>query len=175
MRIRQMTVGDVDGCLRLDSSYPTAYVWHLIDHITETHIEITMERTRLPRTIQVDYPCALADLADECRTSDCFLVADHLSKLQGCINLRQRRWTNTAWIEYCAVDRTYRGQGIGSLMLEAGEDWARSAKLRQVVMPLQTKNDLAITAAMARGYLFAGYLDRYFNNEDIGLLFAKAV
>ena len=175
MRIRQMTVGDVDGCLRLDSSYRTGYVWHLVEHMTESRIEVVLERTRLPRNVEVDYPCALADLAEECRTSDCFLVADHLGQIQGCINLRQRRWTNTAWIEYCAVDRTCRSQGVGSLMLEAGEAWARNARLRQVIMPLQTKNDLAITAALARGYLFSGYLDRYFNNEDIGLLFMKSV
>ncbi|MHB9033024.1 MAG: GNAT family N-acetyltransferase [Anaerolineae bacterium] len=175
MRIRQMTVGDADRCLRFDCSYQTDYVWHITEHVLDSRVEVLIERTRLPRSVEVTYPCMLADLADECRTSECFLVADHLSQVQGCIDLRQRRWTGTAWIEYCVVDKKFRGQGIGSQLLEAAEDWARSARLRQIVMPLQTKNDQAIAAAQARGYQFSGYLDRYFNNEDIGLLFCKSV
>jgi GNAT superfamily N-acetyltransferase len=175
MRIRQMTVGDTDRCLRLDTSYRTNYVWHLVENTAENRIEVILERTRLPRHIEVVYPCAPADLAEECRTGDCILVADHLTQIQGWVNVRKRHWNNSGWVEFCAVDRACRSQGVGAQMLTAAEEWARSARLRQLVLPMQTKNDQAIHSAVKRGYRFSGYLDRYFDNEDIGLLFAKSL
>lgn len=175
MHIRQANVGDADSCLRMDSHYRTSYVWHLVEQVTEKRIEMTLERTRLPRAVDVTYPCGLVDLAAECRSGDCFMVADELTRVRGWVVARKRLWTNTAWIEHCVVDAQYRGQGIGSLLLEAAEVWAHNARLKQMVLPLQTKNDLAITSCMAHGYRYAGYLDRYFTNDDIGLLFIKAL
>lgn len=173
MRIRQAIVGDADACLRMDSSYRTNYVWHLVEQVTDKRIEVTLERTRLPRAVDVTYPCGLADLAAECRSGDCFLVADELTRVWGCIIARERRWTSTAWVEYCVVDAPHRGQGIGTNLLQAAEAWASEARLRQLILPLQTKNDLAITSCLAHGYRYAGYLDRYFTNDDVGLLFIK--
>ncbi|NLV73534.1 MAG: GNAT family N-acetyltransferase [Chloroflexi bacterium] len=175
MHIRQFNQGDIDRCLRMDASYATAYVWHVIDASSEGCFNTRIERTRLPRTIEVAYPSVLADLANECRNSECMLVADHLSQLRGWIDLRTRNWSNTGWIEFCAVDRTHRRKGIGSLLLQSAEEWARRARLRQVIIPLQTKNDEAIAGVVKRGYRYGGFLDRYYTNDDVALLFYRAL
>jgi GNAT superfamily N-acetyltransferase len=175
MQIRRAIVGDADRCRRLDGSYQAESVWHIIEKKVESRTEVVLERTRLPRTIEAVYPCGLADLTGECRTSECFLVADQMTKVIGCLDLWVHRWSLTGWVEYGVVDRNYRGQGVGSQLVESAEIWARSARLKRITIPVQTKNDSAITFCLKQGYHFSGYIDRYFSNDDIGLLYSKLI
>ncbi|MHB1354970.1 MAG: GNAT family N-acetyltransferase [Anaerolineae bacterium] len=175
MQIRRAILGDADRFRHLDSSYQTNCVWHIVEKKVDARIEVVLERTRLPRTIDVLYPCGLVDLTDECRTSECFIVADQMTQVMGCLDLRVRRWSLTGWVEYMLVDRSYRGQGVGSKLLESAEIWAHSARVKQVTIPVQTKNDTAISFCLKRGYRYSGYIDRYFSNDDIGLLYTKLI
>jgi GNAT superfamily N-acetyltransferase len=173
MQIRRAIVGDADRCRRLDGSYQTDCVWHIVEKIGETRTEVVFERTRLPRTIEAVYPCGMVDLTNECRTSECFLVADEMTQVMGCLDLRVHRWSLTGWVEYCVVDRRFREQGIGAQLIENVEIWAHSARLKRITIPVQTKNDVAISFCLKRGYYYSGYIDRYFSNDDIGLLYSK--
>jgi GNAT superfamily N-acetyltransferase len=173
MQIRRAIMGDAERCSQLDGTYQTERVWHIVEKKVETRVEVTLERTRLPRMIEALYPCGLQDLTEECRASECFLVADQMTQVMGCLDLRIRRWAQTGWVEYMVVDRSYRGQGIGSRLLESAEIWAHSARLKQITVPIQTKNDEAISFCLKRGYRYSGYIDRYFSNDDIGLLYTK--
>jgi GNAT superfamily N-acetyltransferase len=175
MQIRRAIAGDADRCSRLDGSYQTDYVWHIVEKKVKARTEVVLERTRLPRAVDVVYPCGLADLTDECRTSECFLVADELTQVMGCLDLRVRRWSLTGWVEYYVVDRGYRSQGVGANLLKSAEIWAHSARIKQITIPVQTKNDMAISFCLKQGYHFSGYVDRYFSNDDIGLLYSKLV
>lgn len=175
MQIRRAIMGDADRCRLLDGSYQTDYVWHIIEKKAESRTEVVLERIRLPRAIEAVYPCGLADLANECRTSECFLVADQMTQVMGCLDLRVHRWSLTAWVEYCVVDRSYRGQGVGANLVQSAEIWAHSARMKQITIPVQTKNDHANSFCLKRGYRFSGYIDRYFYNDDIGLLYTKLI
>jgi GNAT superfamily N-acetyltransferase len=175
MQIRRAIVGDAERCRSLDSSYQTDCVWHISEKKVDSRTEVVFERTRLPRLIDVVYPCGLKDLADECRTSECFLVADQMTRVMGCLDMRLHRWSLTGWVEYFVVDRGFRGQGIGAQLVKSAEIWARSAHIKQITIPIQTKNDTAITFCQKLGYRFSGYIDRYFCNDDIGLLYFKII
>ena len=39
------------------------------------------------------------------------------------------------------------------------------------MIPLQTKNDPAIRLVSSLGYAFSGFIDHYYNNGDVALLY----
>lgn len=176
MIIRPANIGDMERCERLNSSYTTEYVWQMEESAPPGPMGALFRRMRAPRRMEVSYPRGTQQLENDCRSGcGCLLVADELGVLQGFSNLNVQRWQWQGWIEHLVVDRAYRRRGVASQLLTATERWARGSELRGIVAAVQAKNDPAITLLMARGYGYAGYIDRYFDNGDLALLFRLAL
>ncbi|MCB0182273.1 MAG: GNAT family N-acetyltransferase, partial [Anaerolineae bacterium] len=73
------------------------------------------------------------------------------------------------------IDKDFRRQGYGSVLLEAGKKWALDQKLNRIMFEAQTKNHPLISFAQKHGFKFCGYNERYYANGDIALFFAKSI
>ncbi len=172
MNIRPATVADVERCERLDSSYATDYVWQVDAATSRDSIGVTIQRVRLPRRIEIAYPRSTQVLYDDLERNECFLVAEDLGMPVGYLDMTVRRWQWQGWIEHLVVHRPYRQQGVATLLLQAAQRWARGSELRAIVAEMQTKNDPAVCLFTGLGYSFCGFIDRYYHNGDIVVLYS---
>lgn len=172
MKVRPATVGDLDLCEELDASYLTNYAWQMSETTRSDRVGATFQRVRLPRQMGVKYPCKVDDLLEDWRRSECLLVACEGRELVGYLDMivESRGWQG--WIKHLVVHRAWRRQGVATRLLEVAEDWARSSRLYAVTAVVQNKNDPAINLCINRGYAFRGFIDYYFNNGDLGLLYS---
>jgi GNAT superfamily N-acetyltransferase len=172
MDIRPGNIADVDRCERLDTSYATDYVWQMDETSSLDRITINFRRMRSPRRMEVIYPRGTQDLYADIQHHECFLVASELATIFGYLDMRVSHWQWQGWIEHVIVNKPHRRRGIATRLLQAAERWARQSQLSTITVPLQPKNDPAICFFLARGYAFSGFIDRYFNNGDMALLYA---
>lgn len=170
MNIRHATIADMDRCAALESSYATDYVWQMDESITADSVSVVFRRTRIPRRMEVTYPRGTQDLSKDLLRNECFFVADEPGVVFAYLDLTVRRWQRQGWLEHLVVHPDYRRRGLATHLLEAARQWARASDLAAIVSVVQTKNDPAICLFAKLGYVFSGFIDRYYNNGDIGVL-----
>jgi ribosomal protein S18 acetylase RimI-like enzyme len=79
------------------------------------------------------------------------------------------------WVKDLAVVTPYRRQGIGSELVRAALRWGRERALRSVLAETQTKNYPAICFCRKHGFVFCGFIDQYYPNQDIAVFFARGL
>ncbi len=172
MSIRRATFADMERCASIEGSYVTDYVWQMEEAVTAEGITVAFRRMRLPRHMEVAYPRATQDLNRDLLRNECFLVADEPGVVLAYLDMTVRRWQAQGWIEHLVVRPTHRRQGLATHLLEAARKWGRENNLVAIVGAAQTKNDPAMCLLTKMGYAFAGFIDHYFSNGDIGILYS---
>lgn len=175
MHVRPATVADIERCQRLDSSYSTGYIWHMDEAIRADQIEVSFRRIRIPRAMEMQDPRLKEDLFQVWQQSRCFLVAEELGVVLGYLSMSVLRQTWQGSIDHLAVHRPYRRRGIASMLLEGAERWARGSELNSVIVVVQNKNDPATSLLPQRGFGFHGYIDGYFGNGDLGMVYGLSL
>lgn len=66
-------------------------------------------------------------------------------------------------LETIAVERGYRGQGIGGLLLDAMLDFGREKKLEQIVLEVRPSNQPALALYQNRGFVPCGIRKNFYN------------
>ena len=170
MNVRPATISDLDRCERLDATYSTGHVWQMAETMTRDQIAVAFRRVRLPRRLELEYPKP-QDLLDHWRRKECFLAADEAGITVGYLDMlvQHEKWSGQ--IEHLVVHRPYRERGVAALLLEGAERWAQGSELHRITTIIQSKNDPALRLFAKRGYTFQGFINRYFRNGDIGLLY----
>ena len=171
MNIRPATIADLEHCEALDASYTTQHIWQMEERATREEISISFRRVRIPRPLEVEYPRRPDRLLDHWRQRECLLVAEEDGTTLGYLDMLVHREAWQGWIEHLLVDRAFRHRGVASTLLQGAEHWARGSELDAVVAVVQSKNDPAIQLFVGRGYRFCGFIDHYYPNGDIGMLY----
>ncbi|MFH1085520.1 MAG: GNAT family N-acetyltransferase [Chloroflexota bacterium] len=171
MNVRPALLAELDRCQRLDGAYSTSYVWQMEQTTELERVAVTFRRARVPRTVQVVYPRPLDDLFEDWRQRECFVVAEDAVSVAGFLDMLVDRVRWQGWIKHLLIHRPFRRQGVANLLLEAAERWGRGSELGSINITLQPKNDPAVGLLLKRGYAFRGYMDRYFANNDPGLIY----
>jgi len=171
LKIRPATIADIEQCQRLDGSYVSGNVWQMDETTTADSIHVSFRRVHIPRQVQVAYPRSTELLYDDWSRGECFLVADELGLVLGYLDMTVRYCQWQSWIEHLVVHPDYRNRSLATRLLQAAERWARGSKIDAIIVAMQTKNDPAIQLFTGRGYSFCGFVDGYFANGDIGLLY----
>jgi GNAT superfamily N-acetyltransferase len=171
MIVRPATFADLDRCEKLDGSSSTGHIWHIEETVNSDAIAVTFRRTRIPRYMELPYPRSVGPLFEHWKRRECFLVAQDAGSVAGFLDMTVNREQWQGWIEHLMVHRPFRRQGVAGLLLEGAERWARGSELRAINVVVQTKNDPAIRLLVERGYAFRGYVDQYFDNGDLGLVY----
>ena len=175
MQIRLARSGDLQECLALDCSYQTEYVWQVETHAEPERVEAVFQRTRLPRPVTVNVPPDARSLRLDWERQECFLVADHLGRVTGYLNMTLREAQNAGWVNGVAVDREFRRHGIGKALVRSARLWAEQQNLRVVIVEARPKNYPLIQLCQQAGFRFCGYNEQHYASDDIALLFANRI
>jgi ribosomal protein S18 acetylase RimI-like enzyme len=173
MIIRPATLADLNACYSLDHSSITDHVWQMKADESELQVAITFHAVRLPRRMRAEYPRNLDQLAEDWQLGQGFLVAEVDGQVRGYLDLLARPWLGLGWLANMAVDRGYRRQGIGTMLMRHGRQWVRAQGLQAMLVEATTKNYPALRFYRKLGFDFCGFNDHYYPNQDIALFFVQ--
>jgi ribosomal protein S18 acetylase RimI-like enzyme len=175
--IRDGLESDITACLMLDHHYETDYVWQM--HITEdrNNRQITFSTQRLPRTLQTEFPLSEHRLHLALDRQQCFLVAAARDnpEILGYLTLQRDLSHRLAYIQDLVISRSYRRKRIATKLVAIAYQWAKEQALARLIIETQTQNYPSILFCQQTGFIFSGYNDHYFSNQDIALFFSQSV
>jgi GNAT superfamily N-acetyltransferase len=175
--IRDGLESDISGCLALDHSYESEYVWQMSIREETGQWEVRFKPDRLPRMVQAVYPFDEKRIRLSLPPDQCFLVAVGRDQpdVLGYLTMRTDHAYGVARLMDLVVARSYRNQRIATRLLNIARQWAREHGLTQISMEIQTKNYPGILFCQQRGFAFCGFNDRLFPNQDIAVFFSQSV
>ncbi|MDX1436548.1 MAG: GNAT family N-acetyltransferase [Anaerolineales bacterium] len=175
IQVRPAIESDIPFLTAINHQYRTEYVWQLDADVTSSQIDVMFRRTRLPRATSQDYPRDPDRLSKEWKEISGLLVAVYNGRPMGYVALNRGVHPGTTQATDLAVAVPWRRKGVGTSLIFAAQDWAEHHRSRQLMLEMQSKNYPAISLAQKLGYVFCGYSDRYYLNQDIALFFAKSL
>jgi ribosomal protein S18 acetylase RimI-like enzyme len=173
LHLRAATDDDYELLLELDHSITSEYVWQMDLGQTSPRMGAQFRETRLPRSMKVDYPRSRDRQAVEWKQRAAVLIGEAEAKIVGYASLASGLAPGAIWITDLVVDVPYRRKGVGTRLLSAAQSWAREHGHDRLVLEMQSKNYPAIKLAEKLAFEFSGYNDKYYENQDIALFFAK--
>ncbi|MBC7810453.1 MAG: GNAT family N-acetyltransferase [Burkholderiales bacterium] len=201
--IRDALESDLEACAGIDHRYETDYVWQMSVAETTGERQVMFKTERLPRTMEVAYPCDSDRLSLSLADDECFLVAvtrtvmlptprgeddiedeyddEHLDTavteetVLGYLTMRRDTLHHSALVHEIVVARGLRRHRIATRLLKAARRWAQEYDLLQMTIETQTKNYPAILFCQQAGFTFCGFNDHYFPNQDIALFFSQSL
>lgn len=171
--LRPSTEEDVPALMGLDHGYSTEFVWQMeVDQATP-RMGARFREMRLPRLMQVAYPRSKQTLAELASHRSLLLAAEADGQPIGYAAVAGNLAPHTAWLTDVVVAASQRRRGVGSRLILGVQAWAREHGYQRLVLEMQTKNHPAIKLAQKLAFEFAGFNDRYYDNQDIAVFFAK--
>jgi GNAT superfamily N-acetyltransferase len=169
--IRPAVSSDIHELLAFDHSYSTEHVWQMGTEDDPPGVGVTFREVRLPRPMRVTYPRNPQRLANEWTHCVAFLVADLDGARVGYLAMVEGPAPGSGWVTDFAVEKLHRRQGIGSRLLASACAWCNQQGMTRLFMEMQSKNVPAIRLAKKMGFIFAGFSDRYYLDQDIAIFF----
>ncbi len=180
VHVRPATEEDYYRLLELDRGFQTEYVWQMELGPTGSfpvsgspRMGAQFKETRLPRPMQVNYPRSRDRLQAEWKQRAALLLAENDSRIVGYASLTSGLAPGALWLTDLVVDVPVRRKGVGTRLIAAAQAWAREHGHDRLVLEMQSKNYPAIKLAQKLAFEFSGYNDKYYENQDIALFFAK--
>jgi GNAT superfamily N-acetyltransferase len=173
LSVRPAKEEDQVQLLQIDHGYSTEYVWQMDLDQDGPQRNVHFRETRLPRPMDVAYPRSIAVLEKEWATRAAHLIAEEDGGLLGYIALAAGPAPLSCWTTDLVVSPVRRRQGLGSKLVLAAQVWAHQRGFQRLILEMQSKNHPAIRFAQKLAFDFSGYSDRYYENQDIALFFAK--
>jgi GNAT superfamily N-acetyltransferase len=170
--IRQAISSDIPRLMELDHSYSTDHVWQMAIQASAPNIEVAFREVRLPRPMRVAYPRQVERLADEWTERSVVLVGEAEGKAAGYLALAPAPAPDALWVTDLVVDPAFRRQGLARRLLSEAIGWARARAQGRLFFEMQSKNHAAIQLAQKLGFVYSGYSDYFYPNEDISLFFS---
>jgi ribosomal protein S18 acetylase RimI-like enzyme len=171
--IRPAVSSDIRDLLAIDHSYSTDHVWQMGTEDDPPGVGVTFREVRLPRPMRVTYPRNPQRLANEWTHCAAFLVALIDEVRVGYLALVEGPAPGSGWMTDLAVEKLHRRQGIASRLLAAASGWCSGQGMTRLFMEMQSKNVPAIRLAKKMGFIFAGFSDRYYLDQDIAIFFVN--
>ena len=173
VEVREAKSSDIKLLVDLDHNYSTEYVWQMDIGPERPEFAVSFREARLPRAMSVSYPREPRQLEDDWQDRGALLVAEAEARLFGYLCLNTQIAPGAVWITDIVVNTLHRRRGIGTRLMLQAQDWAREQGIRRVILEMQSKNYPGIRLAQKLAYEFSGFNDRYYENQDIALFFAK--
>jgi ribosomal protein S18 acetylase RimI-like enzyme len=174
IEIRPIVESDIPHLTSIDHSYTSEHVWQMTPQFETGQMGSVFHEVRLPREARVDYPRPAQTLASNWKHRSGNLVALLQGVPVGYTSLLRDSVPFTVWMTDLVVAPQVRRQGIGTTLVLAALDWVSARQdNHRLVMEMQPKNHPAICLAQKLGFDFCGYIDHYYANRDIAILFTK--
>jgi ribosomal protein S18 acetylase RimI-like enzyme len=175
IEVRPAAEPDIAQLVNLDHSYTSDHVWQMELQPEGRSLGALFRAERLPRAVRVEYPRPVQALSQDWQDRPGLLVAMLAGAPVGYASLALDRMAHSAWMTDLVVDPRLRRQGIGSALVLAALEWAAEQRRNRLILEMQPKNYPAVSFVQVLGFDFAGYLESYYPNQDLALLFAKWV
>ncbi len=172
IEIRPVTASDIPEIIQFDHSIETTHTWQMDSVLDDDQISLNFRKIRLPRLVKLDYPRNPARLAEIWKKHDLFLIARMDSQRCGYLTLKINDHKSGRIIDL-VVDSPSRRQGVATALLVSAQDWLQDSGFLQSTLEIQIKNEIGIALAEKMGYAFCGYLDRYFDNQQMAVFYTQ--
>lgn len=173
-RIRPMAGSDVARLVEIDSNFESPIY---LDVVKESEgLNVTWRLIQRPFDVpfvRTDFDFDTKERRDIRRrfeTKDgLWLVAESpaAGRLVGVVDVKKENWREAAFLWNIAVDRAYRGQGIGHELMDRVIEWGRREGLRAIILETQTNNWPACCFYQRLGFQLSGIDDHYYTNRDV--------
>ena len=173
VEVRPAKSSDIKLLIDLDHNFSTEYVWQLDLGQERPEFAVGFREARLPRAMAVSYPRDPRLLEDDWQDRGALVVAEAEARIFGYVCINTQIAPGALWITDLVVNTLHRRRGIGTRLMLQAQDWAREQGIRRVILEMQSKNYPGIRLAQKLAYEFSGFNDRYYENRDIALFFAK--
>jgi ribosomal protein S18 acetylase RimI-like enzyme len=173
-RIRRMVASDVERLIEIDSNFESSIYLDVVKEIDE--LNVTWRLIQRP----FDVPFARTNFDFDAterknilrrfETADgLWLVAESAvaGRLVGVVDVKRENWREAGFVWNIAVDRAYRGQGIGYELMKRVIEWGQRKRLRAIVLETQTNNWPACRFYQRFGFQISGIDDHYYTNRDV--------
>ncbi len=181
INIRPMTAADVGRLSEIDPNFESPVyldvireieglnmTWRLIERPFDTPFVCTdfdfdeKERRNIGQRLKTgDGLWLVAEVAKDGRASS------SASRLVGMVDVKREDWRKAGWVWNIAVDRAYRGRGLGRKLMEQVIEWGRRVGLRAIILETQTNNWQACRFYQRFGFQPSGIDDHYYTNQDV--------
>ncbi len=175
MHIRRPTLHDLNECAKLDAAYTTQRVWQMNLSVETSDIRAEFHLAPLPRPITVPAPPLDENLLACWHRGDCMYTARLGNAIVGFLHLIPDAPTRLGCITHHVVALPHRRQGVGIALLETTLQWCRDHNLRSLTVHINTKNHPAIAFYTNNGFIFNGFHERFYSDQEIILHFARTV
>ncbi|GIL13451.1 MAG: GNAT family N-acetyltransferase [Chloroflexi bacterium] len=175
--IRDGLESDIRACLELDHHYETDYVWQMTVSDEPGEWRAAFKTQRLPRTLEAEYPSDEQRLRLALAPDQCFLVVAGKTEpdILAYLTMRRDPVYRLALIQDLVVSRPYRRRRIATRLLNVARRWAQEQGLIQLTIENHTRNYPGIAFCKQAGFVFCGFNDRYFPNQDIAIFFSQSL
>ncbi len=163
-RIRMGTEADIPACLAIDDSISTDWVLYLEQAGEAPELTFQLAWRRVAEGRRRDF------LVDEdffqrwLERGASLLMVEADAAIRGRM-LVWEMWNRTLAVEDVAVDRPYRGRGLGKALLGQAKRIAAEQGLRAVSWEAQTDNRQAIEFLLRRGFRLSGLNHMLYQND----------
>jgi GNAT superfamily N-acetyltransferase len=175
LTIRSAVSTDIADLIDMDHSYSTDHVWQMGYTTDVDEVAVAFREVRLPRPMRVEYPRNPDLLADEWTRKQVFLVAEQEGRPVAYLTLSQPPALQSAWISDLVVESARRRQGIATHLLNQARGWCKQQGLSRLFLEMQIKNYPAICLARKLGFVFSGYSDHHYLDQDIAIFFSLEI
>ena len=170
--VRQASSLDLTRIKSIDISSTTDYVWQMDLKEEETNINVVFRRTRLPRSIELDFRDEIENLDKQVSQHSIILVAESGGKLCGFLSVDKYPSQESGIIYSLAVDKKMRRKGVATSMLATAKEWCTRLGLNRLIIVTQSRNYPVIAFCRNNGYVYCGYNDSHYSNQDIAVFFS---
>jgi GNAT superfamily N-acetyltransferase len=170
--IRKAVSSDIPVLVELDHGYNTDHVWQMAVEKEANALGFTFRETRLPRPMRVRYPRRPELLIEDWTHKAAVLIAEGEGDPMAYIVLQEGPAEDAVWVTDLVVDLRHRRQGVATKLLHAARSWCLERDIGRLFLEMQSKNYPAIRLAKKNGFIFAGYSDQYYPDQEIALFFS---
>jgi ribosomal protein S18 acetylase RimI-like enzyme len=153
--------GDLDGIGKIDPSYSTDRIYR----VRRSELGFWLEEERVRPPVHRGYCRPSPELSDR------LVVAGIGAEIVGSAELRFDPWSRRAEIEYLVVAGSFRGQGVGRLLIQALDERARQERATRCLwLETQNVNFPAVQFYRRMGFRLCGLDETLYRPGVPGLL-----
>ncbi|HQE92530.1 MAG TPA: GNAT family N-acetyltransferase [Anaerolineae bacterium] len=175
MRIRSAREEDWKACLALDISYETESAWQMETLHDDGEWGARFREVHLPRKQRITPLISPEARVQGWARSDAFWVAVDQRKVLGYLTLALAAERGEACITDLAVGEMYRRCGVASELLNHTMEWCLRKDVEHLILECALKAQPAIGFAMKHRFVFCGFQDVYWPEQEVALFFCKRV
>jgi RimJ/RimL family protein N-acetyltransferase len=175
LTIRQAISTDIHALASLDHNYSTEHVWQMSSNSAGQEVGVTFREVRLPRPMRANYPHNPKMLVDIWTHFAGLLIAEAGESKLGYISINEGPAPSSGWVRDLVVGQRHRRQGVATRLLQSACHWSSERGFTRIFIETQSKNVPAIRLVKKMNFVFAGYSDHYYPDQEIALFFAMDV